>query len=67
MTDREVPERTRRISWPVVIVGALAVYGAITLFGWVVSFAFSLTRLLVLAGIVAVLAIFFRGPPDDKR
>jgi hypothetical protein len=67
MTDREVPERTRRISWPVVIVGALAVYGAITLVGWVLSLAFTLTKLLVLAGIVAVLAIFFRGPPDGDR
>jgi hypothetical protein len=64
MTDREVPERTRRLRWPVIIVGALAVYGAITLVGLVLSVAFSLTKLLVLAGIVVVLALFFRGPPD---
>jgi hypothetical protein len=66
MTDREVPQRTRRISWPVIIVVALAVYGAIALVGRLLSIFTSLTTLLVLAAVVVVGAIFFRGPPDGK-
>ena len=46
------------------VVGALAVFGAITLVQFVLSIAFNLTRLLIIGAIVAVGVVFFRGPPD---
>ncbi len=64
MTDQEAP--ARRIKWPTIIVVGLAVFGAITLVQWVIGLAFTLTKLLVLVGIIALLAVFFRGPPDKR-
>jgi len=63
--DQEAP--ARRISWPTLIFWGLAAFGAITLVQWVLSIAFTLIRLLIVVGIVAVLVMFFRGPPDGDR
>ncbi len=63
MEDREAVESSR-ISWPVVVVGGLALFGAITLVQWILGFAFTLAKLLIVVGIVAALVVFFRGPPD---
>jgi hypothetical protein len=52
--------------WPTVIIGGLALFGAITLVQWVLGFAFTLAKLLIVVGIVAVLVLFTRGPPDGK-
>lgn len=49
-----------------IIVVGLAVFGAITLVQWVIGLAFTLTKLLVLVGIIALLSVFFRGPPDGR-
>jgi hypothetical protein len=66
MTEREEVGRSSRISWPVVIVGALALFGAITLVQWILGLAFTLAKLLIVVGIVALAVVFFRGPPDDR-
>jgi hypothetical protein len=55
---------SRRMPWPMVIVLGLALLGAITLVQFVLGLAFTLAKLLIVIGIVAVLVIFFRGPPD---
>lgn len=65
MEHREADER-QRSHWPVIIVGALAVFGAITLVQWVIGFAFGLAKLLIVLAIIAVGVLFFRGPPDGK-
>lgn len=64
MSDQEVVGR--RVPWPTVIVLGLAAFGAITLVQFILGLAFTLAKLLIVVGIVAVLAVFFRGPPDDK-
>jgi hypothetical protein len=56
-----------RISWPTLVVGGLALFGAITLVQWVLGLAFTLAKLLIVVGIVAVVVLFTRGPPDGKR
>ena len=56
----------RRVPWPTIIVLGLAAFGAITLVQWILGFAFTLAKLLIVVGIVAVLALFFRGPPDSN-
>jgi hypothetical protein len=53
--------------WTMLVVGGLALFGAITLVQWVLGFAFSLAKLLIVVGIVAVVVLFTRGPPDGKR
>jgi len=65
MEHREADER-QRSHWPVIIVGALAVFGAITLVQWVIGFAFGLAKLLIVLAIIAAGVLFFRGPPDGK-
>lgn len=61
----DVPDRRPlRPSWPVLVVGGLAVFGAVTLVQFVIGAAFTLAKLLIIAGIVAVLVVFFRGPPE---
>jgi hypothetical protein len=66
MEDREAVERSRN-PWPVVIVGGLAVFGAISLVQFLLGLAFTLGKLLIVAGIVALGVVFFRGPPDRGR
>jgi uncharacterized membrane protein YecN with MAPEG domain len=56
-----------RIRWPMLVVGGLALFGAITLVQWVLGFAFTLAKVLIVVGIVAVVVLFTRGPPDQKR
>jgi hypothetical protein len=64
VSDQEAP--ARRIPWPTIIVLGLAVFGAISLVQFVLGLAFTLARLLILVVIVAVIAMFFRGPPDGR-
>jgi hypothetical protein len=65
--DQEArPRRSRRIGWPTLVLWGLAAFGAITLVQFVVGIVFSLTRLLLLVGIIAVAVVFFRGPPDGR-
>jgi uncharacterized membrane protein YecN with MAPEG domain len=63
-----VPDREaagpRRIPWPTLVVGGLALFGAITLVQWVLGFAFTVAKLLIVVGIVAVVVLFTRGPPE---
>ncbi len=56
-----------RSPWPVIIVGALALFGAITLVQWVFSFLFTLGKVLVVLAVVALAVVFTRGPPDGER
>ena len=65
MPDREATGPLR-VPWPTLVVIGLALFGAITLVQWVLGFAFSLAKLLIVIGIVAVLVLFTRGPPDRK-
>ena len=60
-------EPKRRIRWPVVVVGALALLGAFTLIQWVLGTVFTLARLAILGVIVVAVVLFFRGPPDGER
>ncbi len=60
-------EPKRRIRWPVVVVGALALLGAFTLIQWVLGTVFTLARLAILGVIVVAVILFFRGPPDGER
>ncbi len=61
----EVPERrSLRPSWPVLVVGGLAVFGAVSLVQLVIGLAFTVGKLAILVGIVALGVVFFRGPPD---
>lgn len=63
MTEPEV-RRPSRPSWAVLVVLGLALFGAITLVQWVIGLAFTLAKLAVVVGIVALAVVFFRGPPD---
>lgn len=65
MPDPETADPPR-ISWPMLVVGGLALFGAITLVQWVLGFAFTLAKVLIVVGIVAVVVLFTRGPPDGK-
>jgi hypothetical protein len=60
-TDR--PAGRRRMPWPTLVVLGLALFGAISLVQFVVGAAFTLAKLLIIVAIVAVLVVFFRGPP----
>lgn len=53
-----------RPSWPVLVVGGLAVFGAVSLVQLVIGLAFTVGKLALLVGIVALGVVFFRGPPD---
>ena len=65
MPDPEAADPPR-MPWTMLVVGGLALFGAITLVQWVLGFAFSLAKLLIVVGIVAVVVLFTRGPPDGK-
>ena len=65
MSDQEAP--ARRIPWPTVIVLGLAVFGAITLVQFVLGLAFTVGKLVIIGAVVAVLVLFFRGPPDRPQ
>ncbi len=67
MTDPEAgdrPPERRRMPWPTLVVLGLALFGAITLVQFVIGAAFTLAKLLIIVAIVAVLVMFFRGPPN---
>ena len=65
MPEREADDRPRqRVPWPTIVVIGLALFGAITLVQFILGLAFTLAKLLIVAGIVAVLVMFFRGPRD---
>jgi hypothetical protein len=67
MTDPEAggrPPGRGRMPWPTLVVLGLALFGAITLVQFVIGAAFTLAKLLIMVAIVAVLVVFFRGPPD---
>jgi uncharacterized membrane protein YecN with MAPEG domain len=69
MDDREADtgaEARRRIPWPAIVIGGLALFGAITLVQWILGLAFTLAKLAVVIGVVALLAMFFRGPPEPR-
>ncbi len=66
MEEREAVERSRS-PWPIVIVGGLALFGAITLVQFLLGLAFTLAKLLIVVAVVAVVVVFFRGPPDGGR
>jgi hypothetical protein len=59
--------RDRKVGWPTIVLIGLAIFGAISAVQLVIGLVFSITRILVLVGIVAVLVLFFRGPPDGDR
>jgi len=63
VTEPEAAPR-RRLNWPTIILVGLAIFGAISLVQWIIGLVFGITRLLVFVGILAVLVLFFRGPPD---
>ncbi len=65
MSDQEAP--ARRVPWPTIIVLGLAAFGAITLVQFVLSLAFTLAKLLIIGAVVAVLVLFFRGPPEPRQ
>jgi membrane protein required for beta-lactamase induction len=63
VTEREAPER-RTSFWPVVIIAALALFGAVSLVHWVLGFVFGLVKLAIVILIVVAAVLLFRGPPD---
>lgn len=67
MSEPERSERSaerRRMPWPTLVILGLALFGAISLVQFVIGAAFTLAKLLIIVGIVAVLVLFFRGPPE---
>lgn len=58
------PAERRRMPWPTLVILGLALFGAISLVQFVIGAAFTLAKLLIIVGIVAVLVLFFRGPPE---
>lgn len=64
MTEPEAAPR-RRTNWPTILLVGLAIFGAISLVQWIIGLVFGITKLLVFVGIIALLVLFFRGPPDS--
>ena len=60
----EKPAERRRMPWPTLVILGLALFGAISLIQFVIGAAFTLAKLLIIVGIVAVIVVFFRGPPE---
>ena len=49
-----------------VIVGGLALFGALSLVHWVLGFVFGLVKLVIVVAIVAAAVLLVRGPPDGQ-
>lgn len=64
MPDREAPDRPGRV-WPVILVGALALFGTITLVQWVFGFLFGIVKLAIVVAVVVAVVLLVRGPPDE--
>jgi hypothetical protein len=64
--EREAVERSRS-PWPILVIGGLAVFGAISLVQWILGLAFTLGKLLIVAAVVVLGVVYFRGPPDGRR
>jgi uncharacterized membrane-anchored protein len=52
--------------WLMVIVGGLALFGALSLVHWVLGFVFGLVKLVIVVAIVAAAVLLVRGPPDGQ-
>ncbi len=50
--------------WPTLVILGLALFGAISLFQFVIGAAFTLAKLLIIVAVVAAVVVFFRGPPE---
>lgn len=64
MAAREVPDRSGS-PWPVIIIGGLALFGAISLVQWVFGFLFGLAKVAIVIAIVAAAVLLVRGPRAD--
>lgn len=55
------PERPSVGLLPKLLVGALAVFGLITLLSWVLSWFFGLARLLLLLAVIVIVVLWLAG------
>jgi hypothetical protein len=61
-TEREAPERSGLPIGAVVLIGALALFGAVTLVQWALGFVFGLVKLAIVVAVVVAVVYLVRGP-----